>query len=102
MEPERADHLLLFTGIDNGIPMFELDCVHGAEDKFFKDNEGREYDDCLIQEWFDNCGLDIINSSDHATPNGLLLWTTYNQWEGEPLLTGMAQFKEWKEGLDDD
>lgn len=98
-EPLRADHILRFTGVDHGIPMFELECVHGAEDKFFKDDEGREYDDCLIQGWWDNDGLDLVNS-DHSTPNGVLLFTTWN-WGNEPALVGAAEYEEWKEGQDD-
>jgi hypothetical protein len=93
------DHVLLFTGVNFGIAMFELECTHGNDPKFYVDDEEREYDDCLISEWFDNDGLDIIGNSDHVTPNGLLLWTTHH-YGGEPVLTGLAEYMEWKEGIE--
>lgn len=96
------DHILQCNGIDQGFPMWDLLCVHADDPKFYKDWEGTEYDDCLIQSWWENEGIDIIHSTDPRydnNPPGLAVITTYLEG-GEPLLRSYANAKDWKEGLE--
>ena len=95
----HADHKLVINGTWEGELMTDLLCLHD-QTRFFKDSEGRIYDYCLVQEWYDNDGRDVIGHSTTLTPEGhILLWTTWNLDEC-PVLVGRAQYQEWKEGLE--
>lgn len=101
IDPLFPDHLLRLTGTWEGTAMWELDCTHGDDPQFYVDEEGIEFDECLIQGWWEAVGFDIIGNSNNATPNGILLFTTYH-FGGEPLLVGAAQYAEWRENHADD
>jgi len=97
------DHLIVCTGIDQAFPMWDLICLHDNEDKFFVDNEGTRWDECLVQGWWDHECLDIVHSTDARydnDPPGLAVITTYLDYGGEPLLRSRANAMDWKEGID--
>jgi len=95
------DHEVVWRDLAFGIPTFDLDCTHGDDDaRFHMDDRGEVSEECLVQQWFDNDSLDIVNNSDTPTTNSLPCWTTYS-YDGEPTLVGHAQYQDWKEGLDD-
>ena len=95
----HADHKMIVKGTWEGDLETEMVCLHD-EKEYYSDNEGRVYDYCLVQEWYDNDGRDVLGHSTTLTPQGhILFWTTWN-YSSEPLLVGREQFIEWKEGLE--
>ena len=95
----HADHKLIINGTWEGDLMIDFICLHD-DTEFHEDDEGRTYEDCIVQGWYDNDGRDMIGHSTTLTPEGhILLWTTWN-YSNEPLLVGRGQYKEWKEGLE--
>ena len=93
---QHADHHLEFTGVQTGFPMWDLHCMHGPE-SYYTDNEGVAHEDCIVQDWWDADGFDIIDSStDFTWTKRLLLWTTWN-YSSEPTLVGKAGYEYWKE-----
>lgn len=101
VERPTHDHLLIWRGFHFEIPSFDLECWHEDDDaRFFMDNEGNVNDECLVQQWFDNDGIFIVTNSDTPTDNSLPCWTTYD-YDGQPTLVGLAQYKDWKESFDD-
>lgn len=95
MEP---DHRLEWGGIWDGIPMWELMCIHEEGDpKFHHDiTTNTLQTDCLVQQWFDADGLDVIGTALIFEDGDLMLFTTWNE-SGEPWLTDEDGYERWKE-----
>lgn len=100
------DHLVVCESIDQGFPIWDLICVHEDDDPLFftweSEGEKGTSETCLVQEWWDNEGIDIIHSTDNKydnDPPGLGVITTY-LGSGEPLLRSWANAMDWKEGLE--
>ena len=96
------DHVLMFKGIWEGIPEFDLDCIHIQGDKHFHvDHEGRRYDDCLVQEWWEAEGINLVQCSAHTeegygelrydNEGNIKLWTHWLPFEGECQLLGIGE-----------
>ena len=90
----RHDHVLIFNGVWEGIPTFILECEH-PDDQFHTDDEGKVWDDCLIQSWWDEEGLDLIQAADNGSREdshrwdnhqALKLWTHWRNQEYPELL----------------
>lgn len=100
--PHPHDHELIWRGFSYETPSFDLDCKHDDDDaRFHMDNEGNFSEECLVQQWYDNDGIYTVNNSDIPDSNSLPCWTTWD-FEGAPTLVGLAQYKDWKDGHDDD
>jgi len=82
------DHELTLATIWEGTPTWTLECVHGETDRFYVDADGNEYDECLVETWFDAEGIEIVHTGlDHpALTLPLPLWTHYVSSEGYPEL----------------
>jgi len=95
----KHDHLLELRGVWEGIPEFELHCDHSLDDRrFFIDNEGTEWETCILQSWWDELGTEIIHSTGDprhdedykrwGPKHSIKLWTHWLEFQGEAVLDG--------------
>jgi hypothetical protein len=92
MELRDHDHELVLLGVVEGITSWRLDCAHWDTTlKWYVDDVGTEWDECLLIAWFEECGTDLIAAMDGDTPipTPIHLWTHWNL-DHTPQLLGRS------------
>lgn len=102
---KHADHAIKIVGVYEGIIEHQFICLHDSTGpdhaRWYCDDEGTAYPYCLVSEWYDNDGLDMVSVSyTFDDQHRILLWTTFN-YAHEPLLMGRNEYIEWRESYED-